>query len=470
MPGSTAHIAFKRAASWAGAMIDRRLFLLGGLAACSVAADESGEAAANAQAMRRPPSAPAGPVLSPEQFGARGDGRSDDTAAIQACIDRAPPGGVVRLRRGAVYRIDTNVNPTWNRFGGLKMRSRVTLDLNGAELRALPSEHNAGAVVQAPRVDGWRILGPGRIVGERAVHRGSSGEWGMGIAAFAGRGWIIGPDVEVSDCWGDGILLGALERPGMFCEDFLISGVRVSRCRRNGISVTAGRNGRLENLRIESIGGTNPEGAIDLEPDHTEHPNRNIVISGGTIRDVGVGIYVTVANENVRIEGMTIEARNSGILIGDNASDLIIENNPRIASTTGGDEGGAIRTVVARPASLRNVAIRNNGLFGGGFFTLEFDGRGYRQVAISGNRIHASNRGTQGIGRLVEVTFTDNDCVIEGAAGRASEFFGHFASVTRGRNTYRNATSHRMHLVLFGDRDLGGDRFVGPNLRPWIER
>lgn len=452
-------------------MIDRRLFLLGCLAACSAPAENSGEAATVAQRMRtRAAPVPGGPVLSPESFGARGDGRSDDTRALQSCLDRAPAGAVVRLRRGAVYRIDTNRNPTWNQFGGLQMRSGITLDLNGAELRALPSPHPAGAVVQAPRVDRWRILGPGRITGERAEHRGRGGEWGMGIAAFGGRGWTIGPGVEVADCWGDGIYLGPLRTPGNFCEDFLITGVRVSRCRRNGISVTGGRNGRIQGIRIEAISGTSPEGGIDLEPDHREHPNRNILISGGTIRDAGVGIYATVANQDVRIEGMTIEGRNSGMIIGDDTSGLVIENNTRIASTIGGAEGAAIRAVVARPPSVRGLTIRNNGLFGGGFFTLEFDGRGYRDVAITGNRIHAANRGTQGVGRLVDLTFTDNDCSIEGGAGRANEFFGHFSGVTRGRNTYRNATPHRMHLVVFGGRDLGGERFVGPNLRLWAER
>jgi len=290
----------------------------------------------------------------------------------------------------------------------------------------------------------------------------------MGIAAFAGRGWTIGPGVEVADCWGDGIYLGPLAAPGMFCEDFLITGVRLSRCRRNGISVTAGRNGRIENVRIESIGGTSPEGAIDLEPDLPQHANRNITISGGTIADSGVGIYVTVANQGVRISGMTIAARNSGIIIGDNTTDLVVEGNPRIASTIGGAEGAAIRAVLDRPPSVRNVSIRDNGLFGGGFFTLEWAYRGSRGIAITGNRIHAGNRGTQGIGRLVELTFTGNDCVIDAGAGRPNDFFGHFTDVAHGGNTYRNATPHRMHLVVAGGRDLGGERFVGPNLRSMI--
>ena len=455
-------------------MVTRRFFLLGGIAACSLPAEQGGEAstgsAGNAAGQARTPRAPAGPVLSPEQFGARGDGRSDDSRALQACMDRATPGAVVRLRRGAVYRVDTNRNPSWARFGGLRMRPGVTLDLNGAELRALPSALPQGAVVQAARADGWSIVGPGRIVGERDVHRGRDGEWGMGIAAFSARGWTVGPAVEVSNCWGDGIYVGSDGRPGTFCEAFTIDGVGVSDCRRNGISVVAGRNGQIRDVRIRNVGGTSPEGGIDLEPDRVEHPNRNIAISGGSIRDVGVGVYVTVANENIWINGLDIAARNSGIIIGDNVTNLLIENNPRIASTIGGAEGAAVRTVVANPSSVRSVRLRNNGLFGGGFFVLEFDGRGYRDVAITGNHIHASNRGTQGAARLVGVTFTDNQVVIDPGAGRADDFFAHLSDVTRGRNVYRNRTAHRMHAVIFGGRDLGGERYVGPSLRAWIER
>ena len=455
-------------------VIDRRFFLLGGLAACSAPAEQSGQAATGAanqsrQPARRPVST--GPIVSPESFGARGDGRTDDTAAIQRCIDDAPQGATVRLRRGAVYRIDTNRNPTWNRFGGLRLRARITLDLNGAELKALPSALPAGAVVQAPRVDGWRILGPGRIVGERAEHRGTSGEWGMGIAAFGGRSWVIGPDVEVADCWGDGIYLGPMQTPGHFCEDFLISGVRVMRCRRNGISVTGGRNGRIENFRIEMIRGIAPEGAIDREPDLLEHPNRNIVVRGGTTRDCGVGVYVTASNQNILVTGLDIEGRNSGIIIGDNVDGLRIEDNPRIVSLIGGEEGAALRTVSANPSSVRNVSIRRNLLAGGGHMVIDVVGDGYRDLVIANNRLQATNRGTQGIGRIGGGTFTDNEVLIGAAAGKANDYFLSLSNVAYGRNQYRNLSPHRMHNIIWDScRDLGGDRYLSPSLRAMHER
>ena len=283
--------------------------------------------------------------LAPEDFGALGNGSADDTDALQRCLDAAAERRVpVRLRRGAVYRVDTNRRPSWEQLGGLMLNSGQILDLNGAELKALPSSATQGSVLQGFATTGWRIVGPGRITGERTSHKGTTGEWGMGISAWSSAGWTIGPDVEVNNCWGDGIYVGGAPGGGP-CRKFMIEGVHVWNCRRNGISIVAGHDGEIRSPLIEKIDGTAPFGGIDLEPDHIDTPNRNIRISGGLIRDAGVGIYVTVGNENVRIEGMDITGINSGILIGDNAHGLVIENNPSIRSTAGGQEGGAIRSV-----------------------------------------------------------------------------------------------------------------------------
>lgn len=455
-------------------MIDRRLFLLSGMAATSLPAcgDAATQSSAPTPSRRQTLRAsPTGPVIAPEQFGARGDGRSDDTAALQQCIDRAPRGATIRLRRGAVYRIDTNRNPSWGQFGGIKLNSGLTLDLNRAELKALPSVHPRGAVVQAVRVDGWRIIGPGRISGERAEHRGRGGEWGMGIAAFGGRSWMIGPEVEVADCWGDGIYLGPIQRPGHFCEDFLISGVRVLRCRRNGISVTAGRDGVIENFHIETIRGISPEGAIDLEPDILGFPNRNVVVRNGTTRDCSVGVYVTATNERITVTGMDIEGSNSGIIIGDNVDGLRIEDNPRIVSLIGGEEGAALRTVSVNPPSVRGVSIRRNLFAGGGHMLIDVVGDGYGEFVIADNRLQATNRGTQGIGRIGGGTFTGNEAVIGAAAGKANDYFLSLSNVAHGRNSYRNLSPHRMHAIIWDNcRDLGGDRFLSPTLRALRER
>ena len=371
----------------------------------------------------------------------------------------------MRLRRGAVYRIDTNFRVVEGASGGLRLSTGQTLQFNGAELKALPSPHPGGSVIQAVKVHGWKIAGPGRVTGERDIHRGRTGEWGFGISAWSSSNWSIAGGIEINNCWGDGLYIGPFPPPGSFCDNFVVDGVHIWNCRRNGISVTGGRSGQIISPHIHKIYGTNPGGGIDLEPDFAEHPNRNIRILGGRIYDTAAGIYISAANRDVVVAGMQlIEGANSGMIFGNNAQRIVVRDNLNIRSTVGGEEGAAIRTAVEVPSSLREVEFRNNLLSGGGQFVIDCVGSDYGGVTFAGNRLRADNPRVQGIARLGRVTFTDNDCLLGPAAGKQGDYFLYMALTTHGRNVYRNNSRFSMHSVLVHSRDLGGDRYVGPRL------
>jgi hypothetical protein len=66
-------------------------------------------------------------VLTPQQFGAKGDGSSDDWWGFQQAIDaaaRRPEGGTVLVS-------DSPAGPNWRISQALRMRSRVTLRVPG---------------------------------------------------------------------------------------------------------------------------------------------------------------------------------------------------------------------------------------------------------------------------------------------------------------------------------------------------
>ena len=198
---------------------------------------------------RRPVWAAEAPERTVRRYGARGDGRTVDTRAIQAAIDAVgPSGGTVSFPPGEY------------RSGTLRLRSRVTLRLDaGAVLVASkddadfdpvePLGHDpfsdretsdfSFALLQGRDLARVSILGPGRIDGNRSSRGGPKP-----IALKRCRHVRI-RDLTIANAPNYNIsLLG--------CDDVDIAGVTILNGYSDGIDPDCCRHVRIRNCRVES--------------------------------------------------------------------------------------------------------------------------------------------------------------------------------------------------------------------------
>lgn len=251
--------------------------------------------------------------------GARGDGKHDDTSAFQAAIDALPDtGGTVHVPDG-IYLIDAE--------SSVRLRDRMLLKLSpAARLVAKPNGSPRSFVLLVSRVSDVEISG-GQIVGERAGHLGTDGEWGHGIN-IRGASRVTVRDMRVSDCWGDGLYVGATDPDqAALSEDVVIANVVSTGNRRQGLSIAGARNVRVHGSEFSNTAGTNPQYGIDIEPNRPSSAS-GIVIEDCIIkRNRGGGIQIFRRVTDVTIRGCTIEDNHGrGILAIAADRGLIVDN------------------------------------------------------------------------------------------------------------------------------------------------
>lgn len=237
-----------------------------------------------------PPAVPANRTV--RDFGARGDGLTDDTSAFAAAVSAvAGQGGTVAVPDGTYL-----VHP----LKSIVLTSNLTLSLSpGAVLKAIPVPDAVSAVVVVKDAANVTIAG-GTILGERPNHPGTTGEWGMGIDIRGGTDVTV-DGVTVRDCWGDGIYIGV----GAAGESRRVT-IRGCRCldnRRQGLSMTGCLSAVVENSEFSGTSGTQPQSGIDLEP-NIPYAVRDVVIRDCVAaRNAGWGIVLSGA----AVSGITIE-------------------------------------------------------------------------------------------------------------------------------------------------------------------
>lgn len=188
----------------------------------------------------------------------------------EACR-RAVQSGAKRIRfPAAIYAIDAA--NTKRPGGSLRPASHTQLLFDhGATLRAVPNGAAHYAVVDLTNVENVVVSGA-TIVGDRAEHTATHGEWGHGIQIGSGAKNIRIENCTVSDCWGDGIYVGGHKLRGVE-----VVNSRFDNNRRNACSVTSAQDVRFSRCRFSNTHGTSPGKGVDVEPNRGEDLIRNIV-------------------------------------------------------------------------------------------------------------------------------------------------------------------------------------------------
>lgn len=217
--------------------------------------------------------------VTPEMFGAVGDGVTDDLAAIHAAFAAY---NVVMLQPGKTYAIDGTT--------GLCIPENGHLIGNGATIKVIP---NALQIYTGIYMGGSNSrLENVNLVGERNEHTGTGGEWGHGLSIGGAANGVVVRDCRIKDFWGDGIYVSN-------CENVLIDNVIVDNSRRNGISVIAAKNFKCVDSLFSNTNGTAPQSGIAIEANNNTETVENVefVRCRSVNSASGTGIYSTVRKD-----------------------------------------------------------------------------------------------------------------------------------------------------------------------------
>jgi polygalacturonase len=203
-------------------------------------------------------------------YGAKGSDTFDDTAAIQKAINyiNSIGGGTVYIPDGTYY-INTSTP--------IKPKSNVKLKLaTNAVLKAIPTAEGSYDIVMFSGVSNAEIDG-GNIVGDRYEHLGTDGEHGYGIRITSSSNIRVA-NIKISECWGDGIIIGGLLATQPYSKNVIIENFVSDNNRRQGISVISAKGLIIRNGVLSNTKGTAPQAGIDFEPDLVTHRIQDVLV------------------------------------------------------------------------------------------------------------------------------------------------------------------------------------------------
>lgn len=243
-----------------------------------------------AGAVERTGAAKLAETLSAADFGAIGDGSTDDTAALQAALDALKrQGGVLALTPGAVYRISR----------GLLLEDAAGFRIEGRDARLVMADGAPVAVhywlLQLGRCRRFTIADL-RLDGNRQTRAIGPEPWANNLQLHDCSDFVL-QSVECSNAVVDGFILyhGRRDAPATFCRRGLMLGCRAVNAARQGLTILNGHDIRVVACDFIGSNGVPPEAGIDIEShiDSAAPSNARVLIQGCHFEDNRGGILLT---------------------------------------------------------------------------------------------------------------------------------------------------------------------------------
>jgi len=277
-------------------------------------------------------SIPIGANVRSSPYNAKGDGVTDDTAAISAAVKAVAGTGKAVYLPAGTYLMD----PTANQTGGIRLGSNMTLLLDPqAVLQARPTSSQNYALVTVSGCSNVNISG-GTFNGnnlDNSIPTPTAVEAGDCIHIVGSRNVVVEGCV-VQNAFNDGVYVGANSANVTVC------GITSQFNRRHGMSITSGQGFFLINSTfhgatgsVESAGGPMLNGCgVDVEANANESIRTVLAANNRFTGNRSAGFawgILSAANSStsdVFIIGNTVSGNQSG-LNGENTTRSWVLNN-----------------------------------------------------------------------------------------------------------------------------------------------
>ena len=250
--------------------------------------------------------------ITPEEYGAAGDGVTDDSQAISAALIAASDSGKVFLFTKK-YLVDGHYTGDFHTTG-IQVPSNIIIRFaSGSCLMQKTADTEMCSVLSLVDVENVDI-GYGEIIGDYQSHihgTSSTHEWCHGITVLACRNINI-HDMTIRECYGDGIYIGQYPYHGgtrpsdNHNYNITLDHIRIDHAGRNGISFTECKGWNVTNIYATNINRTAPKSGIDFEREGDYSP----YLGSGTVSNVNTenceySVIVTRVENDILVTNVT---------------------------------------------------------------------------------------------------------------------------------------------------------------------